>query len=501
MKILRAEQIRAWDQATIQKQQISSLELMERAALACTEWICARYRQDTPVVVACGTGNNGGDGLAITRLLIQRGYSVMAFLLMHRDSLTQDCSAQLSALKDIDPDALRVLTEDEFITDLPAKVLIIDALFGTGINRQLEGFAASFVNRLNKLPNVKVAIDLPSGLPVDSLPDSEAPVVSAMHTLCFQQYKRSMLHPESGALCGQVHLLDIGLDHSFPASQETYWYTSDLRMLRNLYKPRQAFSNKGTYGHALIVGGSKSMVGAVLLALRAAGRAGAGKVRALIPECGYEIIQSGAPEALCQTNGEDCLGHIAEWETATAIGVGPGIGTDAATAAALEHFLNSVDKPLVLDADALNLLAMHPELMGLVPPNSIITPHPKELERLFGKSSDSFERAELARQRAMQHQWLIVAKDHHTLIALPDGRAYYNTSGNAGLATAGSGDVLTGILTGLLAQGYTPESAALLGVWLHGYSADLAIHESSMEALVAGDLERYIGAAFRALSS
>ncbi len=499
MKILTAPQIRDWDSLTIATRYGSSLALMERAATACTEWIASRYGVETPFVVVCGTGNNGGDGLAITRQLIARGYSAFAFVVMHTTTLAPDCAANLDALQALPEPPLRMLREGEFITDLPPTAIVIDALFGTGINRKVEGYVAGFISGLNHLPNSRIAIDLPSGMPADGPPEEGAIMIKAQITLCFQQFKRAMLHPESGANCGEIELLDIGLDERYPSSAPGHWHTLDRNRVKGIYRPRQPFTHKGTHGTAFLIGGAHGLVGAALLAAQAAGRAGAGKVRALVPECGYAVLQTAAPEAMCQTSGAQFIEHIEGWESARGIGIGPGLGDQPATVAAVEAFLRAVTQPIVIDADALNILGSHPALLRQVPAQSILTPHPKELARLFGQTEDTYARADLVRLKAMELGLIIVAKDRYSMIALPDGRCYYNTIGNAGLATGGSGDVLCGMLAGLLAQGYAPADAAMLGVFLHASAGDEAVKSTGMEAMVAGDIVNHIGAAFLTL--
>ncbi len=498
MKILKAEQIRAWDQATITAAGTGSLALMEQAARACTDWLVTHYSADTPFIIVCGTGNNGGDGLAIARQLVSKGYSALAFLLKHTDVLSLDCRSNLEALEKVGGTVQR-LTEGDFITSLPEEVVLIDAIFGTGLNRPLEGFVASFIRQLNTLPNEKITIDIPSGMPADEVPAEDAAILRAQHTLTFQQYKRAMLHPEGGRYCGLVHILDIGLLPDFSASAKSDWYTLDRQFVKARYHPRQPFSHKGTYGTAFLMGGSYGLMGAILLATAAAGRAGAGKVRALIPACGYDILQTAAPEAMCGVGGDHFLQQLEGWESAKGIGVGPGMGTEPATAAAFGAFLMKIDRPVVLDADALNLLGKSPGLLRSIPRNSILTPHPKEFERIFGATANSYARADLMRQKAMEHQIIIVGKDRYTIIALPDGRCYYNLTGNAGLATGGSGDVLCGMITGLLAQDYQPEDAALLGVYLHGSAGDVAVKKMGLEALLAGDIVNHIGEAYLSL--
>ncbi len=332
------------------------------------------------------------------------------------------------------------------------------------------------------------------------LPEKDASILKATHTLTFQQYKRAMLHQESGIFCGEVQLLDIGLTPDFLTRAETHWYTADTAEIKPHYRPRDPFSHKGTHGTAYIVGGSMDWLVRRCWLLRQ--RAGQEQVKCghWYLECGYIVIQGGAPEAMCRTSGQRFLEAIEGWESAKGIGVGPGLGKEPATVAAFQDFLEMIDRPIVLDADALNILGEHPAWFHNVPKHSILTPHPRELERLFGKTDNSLARAELVRAKAMELGLIIIAKDHHTQTALPDGRCYYNIYGNAGLATGGSGDVLCGILSGLLAQGYEPENAALLGVYLHASAGDIAAERSGMEALVAGDIVAHIGAAYLTLS-
>ncbi len=500
MKILNAQQIRDWDATTMRRQHIPSLTLMERAAVACVDWIVARYPAKTPFIVMCGTGNNGGDGLAITRLLLEKGYAAAAFLVKHSDRLSDDCTANLVAVQSAGPAACTVLEAGQFITSLPPEAVLIDALFGTGLNRALEAYVAECISRLNALPNKKVAIDLPSGLRTDTLPAPSDKVLQAHHTLTFQQVKRTMLHPEGGRYCGRIHRIDIGLDSYFLKQTSGHWHTLEKQMVQEIFQPRPRFSNKGNFGTALLVAGSRGMMGAAVLAVRAAGRAGAGKVCGLIPECGYEILQSSAPEAMCRIGGADEIEKIEGWESSQGIGIGPGLGRHPTTAGALHAFLKKLNRPIVIDADALNVLSENKSWLGLVPCGSILTPHPKEWERLFGPSNDSMTRAEQVRSLAMQHQWILIAKDAYSIVALPDGNCFYVMDGSEGMATGGSGDVLTGILTGLLAQGYAPEKAALLGSWIHAVAGSRAAQWQGVEAMLAGDIIAQIGAAFSTLN-
>jgi len=500
MKILSAEQTRSWDQATMLKQGISSQMLMERAAHACFTWIQSKYPSDTPFLVICGTGNNGGDGLAISRLLIEKGYPISTLILQLSTHLSPDCQANYQALSQTPGASLQVLHPGNFLEELPSGIIVIDAIFGTGLNRMTEGYAEQFIQKINAFSNTVISIDLPSGLAGDMIFPEDAAIINADHTLTFQQYKLSMLLPETGQHCGEIHLIDINLAPDFLESADSYRQINDLYELNRNYKPRQRFSHKGTYGTAMIIGGSHGMMGAPALAVNAAGRSGAGKVISLVPECGYEIMQLLAPEALCHYSGKLFLDSISIPEGVNAIAVGPGMGTDPNTVKGFASFLKSRSIPLVLDADALNILGKHPELQSLIPAHAILTPHPRELERLFGKTSDSMERENQVRQKAMELQCIIIAKNAYTLIGLPDGRCIYNISGSAALATAGSGDVLCGLITGLLAQGYAPEQAALLGVYLHGRAGELAGAAMGLEAVLAADISAYIGKAFKSLS-
>lgn len=496
MKIFSASQIRACDTYTIHASKISSYELMERAALKCAGWLNENLPPDSVFIVLCGSGNNGGDGLAITRMLHRQGYSAKAFLLRLGDELTEDCRKNFERLNSIEKGLVEILPQDSLIADVPEHVIIIDALLGTGLNRPAEGWVADFISHINELPNRVIAIDIPSGMPADSIPGIGAHIINAAHTLSFQFYKRSFLHPETGVYIGKVHVLDIGLSPTFITSTHTSYYITDEPTVSGLLKPRGAFSHKGNFGLSYIIGGSKSMIGAAVLAAKAALRAGAGKVKVLVPECGYEIMQVSVPEAMCYVSGETCISRIKDWQGST-VGIGPGLGTNEATVRALADFIAACKEPIVADADALNILAQQPELMSKLPPDSILTPHPKEFERLFGAAKDSMQMVELARTQSMKYNIYMVLKGHRTVVVTPEGECWYNMTGNAGMATGGSGDVLTGIITALLAQGYTSFDAARLGIYLHGLAGDYAAAKWTEYAMTAGDITDNLGNAFR----
>lgn len=498
MKILSAPQIRAADAYTIAHEPVSGLLLMERAAAACAEWFMGKYAGSSrPFYIFCGPGNNGGDGLVIARLLAEKGFSVHAWLVAAGNSSPDNLANQARV-----PFLQTIHAPGDF-PQMETPGVIIDALFGTGLNRPLDGWVAGIIHQINDQRGRQeiIAIDMPSGLMADKSSKGHA-CVHARYTLTFEYWKLALLMPENGGFVGETVLIPIGLHPAYTAAVQTEYHLTDMEILRTVYRPRDPFAHKGTYGHALLVAGSFGKMGAAVLSARAVMRAGAGLLTVHIPRCGYEIMQTAFPEAMCET--EELALHSAHFDEPfrlrrapdyDVIGIGPGIGTDPSTAKALERLLGHWQGPMVLDADALNILSKWPSLMPLVPKHSILTPHPKEFERLFGATGDQFERLALLRAKAAEWQWYILLKGRFTAMACPDGSVFFNPTGNPGMATAGSGDVLTGILTGLLAQGYAPKAALILGAWLHGKAGDLAASISS-ESLIASDIIAYLANAF-----
>jgi len=500
MKIYNAAQIRAWDTYTIENEPVKSVELMNRAAHACTDWFVQQYPDSQrPVCIFAGTGNNGGDGLAVARLLHRRFYEVKVFICDFSGKRSADFEAQRMAVPEgVEVTVLREWKQPATLTE---KIILIDALFGTGLSRPLtEAPWPQLIDYLNTRPNEIVAIDLPSGLFADQ--HTDGPVVQATRTFSFEIPKRAFFLPENADRVGDWAYGPIGLHADFARQTATSFHYLTRMDAEELVQPRSKFSHKGTYGHALLVVGSKGKIGAAVLAARACLRAGVGLLTVHTPGCGYAVVQTSVPEAMCSTDTElDFISQLPDLQKITTVGIGPGLGDHPTTAAALRQILAAVQPPMVLDADALNMLAQHPEWWPLVPQNSILTPHPKEFERLFGASANEFARNDLHRQMAQEHGVIIVLKGANTAIALPDGSCWFNSTGNPGLATGGTGDVLTGLLTGLLAQGYAPEQAAWLGVYLHGLAGDLAAAESSQAALVAGDLIAALGHGWRLLGA
>ncbi len=500
MKLLSASQIRSADELTLREQGLASLELMERAAFGCAEWVMKRLNRSYTFVIVCGTGNNGGDGLAMARMLHENGYSVRVWLVNFSSSRSDDNTSNLTKIKTLAPELITEIDDPNKLPEVPQNTFLVDAVVGSGLSRPLKGDFAKLISVLNELPTQRIAIDVPSGQSCDTLPSPSDTVFRADHTLCSQQFKRSFLHSEAGTYTGEVHLIDIGLSKTAFQQAKTPYHTQSRPEIMPLHRFRSDFAHKGSCGHALLTAGSRNMMGAAILSGKAALRSGAGKVSVWIPS-DSQLIHQSIPEALVIT--DDAQSHfsgtskIPDFSAFQAIGIGPGIGTHPETTSWFEQVLSRVNCPLVLDADALNILAQRPELIPKLPKNTILTPHPGEFRRLFGEQSHSMQAADRALNLAVQHKLVIVLKGRYTTISCSDGNQFYNLSGNSGMATAGSGDVLTGIITGLLAQGYPPVDAARLGVYLHGHAGDLALQSGSRESLIASDITQHLGSAFR----
>ncbi len=494
MKIFSAAQIKKWDAFTIENEPIASVDLMERAATACCNWLIEKKIAQQNFRIFCGKGNNGGDGLALARLLIQNNCRVTVYILEFGNIGTGDFQTNLERLHQFSTD-IHFIQSPEFFPVIENTDIVIDALFGTGLNKPLEGISAALVNHINNSGAIIISIDLPSGLFADKTSKGNS-VIKATHTLSFQNYKLAFLLPENEDYCDDVHLLHIGLDKKFETEEGAAFELIDKELIQSIYKPRKKFLHKGNFGHAALLCGSYGMMGAAVLSSSACLRSGAGKLTAYIPKCGNDILQTAVPEAMSFVAGEEFLLSAPEIEKYDAIGIGPGIGLHPSHAALLTGIFKETNKPMVIDADALNIIAQYPELLKSIPASSILTPHPKEFEKLFGSTANDFERLQLALQKSKELNINIVLKGHFSFISTPEGMGYFNSTGNAGMATAGSGDVLTGVITGLLAQGYSSLEACLLGVYLHGFAGDIAATKFSKEAMIAGDIVNYLGDAF-----
>lgn len=495
MKILSVDQIRELDHYTMTNEPIASIDLMERAGKQCFDWIITHFEHQGSFQIFCGPGNNGGDGLVISRLLSEAGYRVECLFPEFFSKTSPEFDMNWKRLQTTNCIFRKIKATEQIIND--PHTIIIDALFGSGLSKPIQGDALLLIQQINNSDNIVISIDIPSGLFCDDNTGNDAQsIINADYTLSIELPKLAFLLPSFGGKAGEWHLIPIGLNADFIQKANTNYFLVTQEMASDIRKKRTKFSHKGTYGHALIVAGSYGKMGAAVLATKACLRAGAGLVTAHIPACGYEIMQISVPEVMVSIDEGT---HLLSGEVIPAsktVAIGPGIGTEPTTAVFLENLLKACSQPMVLDADAINLLAHHPHLIQNVPAGSIFTPHPKEFERVAGESDSDKARLQLLTSFSQQHHCYVVLKGAHTVISCPDGTLYFNTTGNPGMATAGSGDVLTGVITGLLAQGYNTKEACLLGVYLHGAAGDEATRALGQEAMIASDIIAHLGNSF-----
>lgn len=499
IKIFATDKVKELDQYTIQNEPISSIDLVERAAMVFMHEFCRRYSKQTRIVIFAGQGNNGADALAVARLLTEEGYRVETYLFNPTEHLSYDCELNKQRLLGMEKIEFTEVKDNFVPPTLGERDVVIDGLFGSGLNRPLSGGFPALVGYINQSESAVVAIDIPSGLFGEDNRGNEADfIIRADLTLTFGFPKLAFLLPENEQYVGEWKVLDIGLHPSIVASTPTPFMLVTEEDIAAAFEPRNRFAHKGTFGHALLIAGSRGKMGAALLAARACLRSGAGLLTVHIPQRGEQIMQTAFPEAMLSFDPhKDYFTSVPETGMYSAIGIGPGLGQYLESATALERLLQPTGKPVVLDADALNLIASNKDLLNRIPPRSILTPHPKEFDRIAGESSSSYERLVKAQAFAIEHKLCIVLKGAYSAICTSTGNVYFNDSGNPGMATAGSGDVLTGIILGLLAQGIEPETSAVAGVFLHGLAGDLAAAYRSEESLIAGDITDMLGKAFK----
>ncbi|MBN8719192.1 MAG: NAD(P)H-hydrate dehydratase [Sediminibacterium magnilacihabitans] len=492
MKLLSAQQCQQWDAYTMQHEPIASIDLMERAGLKCTEWLIEHKYNEMPMLVFCGKGNNGGDGLVIARLMIEAGAAVTVYILEYGSKGTDDFQRNLEKLHRLSKDIHFIQSPAAFPV-IERESLVIDALFGTGLNRPLHDLAAALAEHINQSNAKLIAIDVPSGMPVDNF-FVDAPVLRAHHTLTFQSLKYAFLLPEYGKYTGDITVLNIGLMSSFLSTIDAKTELIEQQDAASILKQRDRFSHKGTYGHALLMAGHEGQMGAAILASKACLRSGVGKLTVLVPQAQLPVIQTAVPEAMAlpRERGLPVFNGLAT------VGMGPGMSFMKGTTECIETLLELYKRPMVFDADAFTYFEMQKEALSQIPSGSLLTPHPKEFDRLFGTNENSFQRQQKAIALSAEYPFIIILKGHYTLIAA-NGKGWFNTTGNAGMAKGGSGDALTGILTALLAQGYEPLKAAKLGVYLHGLAGDLALEQQTMETLLPSDLIESLATAFRTI--
>lgn len=501
MKILDPKQIRELDRFTVEKERLASSDLMERAAQACTERMAALCSVKDPVHIYCGCGNNGGDGLAMARLLAEKNYNVHVFLIRHNETLSEDAEKNLFRLRNGWHGALREIRdakELEIVND--PQIVCVDALLGSGLNRPAEGILADVIDFINQHYKKVISIDVPSGLFCHTSSANNKHIVHASLCLTFQFPKLALLLPGNEKFAPEFEILNIGLDAEKQAQFDSSSYYVTINDVRSLIKKRSKFSHKGTYGHALLLAGSKGKTGAAMMAAKACLRSGAGLLTVRSTKDTILALQQFLPEAMSETDLDaDCITDVESPENYEALAFGPGTGTAEQTAQTVKKLLNYFNGRLVLDADGLNILSENKTWLDFLPEGCILTPHLREFERLSEKTTDDFERLNLLKQFSVRYNCIVVLKGAHSCIAMPDGNLFFNSSGNPAMAKGGSGDVLTGIILGLLSRGYNSPQAALIGTFVHGLAADLCAEHSSKESILATDVIEMLGKAFHIL--
>jgi ADP-dependent NAD(P)H-hydrate dehydratase / NAD(P)H-hydrate epimerase len=501
IKIFRSAQIKAIDEFTIQNEPITSLNLMERASSELFNRIAPTVDRNDEIVVFAGTGNNGGDGLAIARMLKLASYRVVVYVVKLSQSASGEWKENLKRFNDLGGTGASLIEEPNSIPIIPASAIVIDAIFGSGLTRSPEGLAAAVIRTINSSGARVIAIDVPSGLAgEDNSSSDRESIVRVSRTLAIQFPRLSFMFPENFQFTGEWSVVPIGLHPHAIASTETPFYYTDSTLVASFLKSRRKSDHKGDFGHALLIAGSKGKMGAAILSARAALRSGVGLLTCHIPDSGNDIMQIAVPEAMTEPDQSDLhISEIPDPHRYDGIAIGPGVGTTAKAQKALHKLLTDYGGPLVVDADAINMLGMNCQWLDLLPVNSILTPHPKEFSRIAGASSNGYVRLLNQIDFSQKHKCIVVLKGSHTSVTLPDGRVFFNSTGNPGMATAGSGDVLTGIILGLLAQGYEPEKAAITAVYLHGLAGDIATSQKCEESIIASDITETIFAAYTRL--
>ena len=495
MKILISDQIKKADIYTIKNKKISSVDLMENAAKACSKWIKNRYSVKYKFIFLCGNGNNGGDGLAIARNMIKDGYSSLCFEYLIKKKSSEDFLINKKRLK-LKTKTLNFSSIKKLILD--KKHIIIDSIIGSGLNRPLDDHLKEIILWINKNANKIISIDIPTGMFTEYNNMHEC-IINADYTLTFQFPKLSFMLPEAGNFVGKFKILDIGLDKNYIKEIPSSFFYNTKKSLKPFFKKYKKFDHKGSRGHLLLIAGSKGKIGASILAGKVSLFSGLGKLTICTPKCGTEIIQTSLPEAMLEINsGKYFLSGKLNSKLKT-IAIGPGIGISKSTISFVKSLIKNSSSPLILDADALNVISENKNLLDYIPENSILTPHPREFERLVGKWENDQEKLIKLKKMSLKYKIIVILKGAHTCIALPSNVFWFNSNGNPGMATAGSGDVLTGLLGGLLAQGYKPDLCARLAVYLHGSAADLGSKKLSKETIVSGDIQKYLSIAIKKL--
>ena len=503
MKVFSIPQIRKADAYTIAHEPIKSIDLMERASENCFNWIIENIDyKNKPFIFFCGTGNNGGDGLAVARMLTEKKLDVTTYILDFGSKKSEDFEINEKRLTQTKNAHIFHLKENEELPFIHQNTVVVDAIFGSGLNKPADGFVAGVINHINISSAFILAIDIPSGLFGDNNAGNTGAIIKADVTLSLEFPKLSFFFPLHGHYAGRWVIIPIGLHENFIKNEICDKFFTLNKDINLLIKKREKFAHKGNFGHALLICGSVGKIGAAVLSAKACMRAGAGLLTLHIPQCGYNILQSVVPEVMVKLDkNENFITENYYNENYSAVGIGPGIDKNVETIKVFEQLLKGCKRSMVIDADAINILAENVHLKALIPSDSILTPHIKEFERFAGEYfNDDYKRFEKQKELSAKHRIIIVLKGAYTCITTPGGNAYFNSTGNPGMATGGSGDVLTGIITGLLSQGYLPSDAAHIGVFLHGLAGDFAAHELSEFSMIASDIIKFLPEAFKKIT-
>lgn len=505
MKIFKTSLIAALDKFTTENEPISGIDLMERASSKVVDFIMKSDNIWGDIIFFCGQGNNGGDGLAVARMLTKfdKRFHISVFIVKSTKGFTPSAQTNFERLQKLEIVEIKFIDKEEDIPSLSKKCTIIDALFGSGLSRPLEGLPAKVVDAINKSGQHVVSIDIPSGLMgEDNSLNNRENIIKASKTISFQFPKLAFLLPENDCFVGQWYVVPIGLHKEALDTTESSYFLIDSNYVKDKIVIRPRFSHKGIFGHALLIAGSYGKMGAAILSAKACLRSGAGLLTTHIPHNTYPIMQVALPESMSDIDDSDLMfTSVKDLTPFSAIGVGPAIGTKTNSQRGFKMLLEQAHCPIVIDADGLNILSMNKDWMKLLPANTIITPHPGEFDRLAGHSESGFERLQKAIKMATEYNIIVVLKGAFTAIATPNGNVFFNSTGNPGMATAGSGDTLTGMILGLLSQKYTPLDAAIVGVYLHGLAGDIAAKKRGENGLIASDIIDHIGKAINQLSS
>jgi len=501
MKIFSVDKIRKADAFTIENEPIRSIDLMERASAQLFGWMKKHLTPNKKIFIFTGLGNNGGDGLALGRMLVADGFQVVFNIIRYSENTSDDFQINFDSLSKIPGIEINTIEKAISIPKIGSDDIIVDAIFGSGLTRSIVGFIGDVIDSINNSNAGIISVDIPTGLFADETSLSKkGKIVKADYTLSFQFPKLAFLLPENEIYVGNWEVLDIGLSSDYINSTPTKSHLILKDDIKQVLKGRAKFTHKGTYGHALIIAGSYGKMGAAVLASQACLKSGVGLLHTHVPKAGVNILQTASPETMLSIDKHDnFFSEITDIGIFNVIGIGPGLGMESQSQLAMKLLIQNSPSSMVIDADALNILSENKTWLAFLPQGSILTPHPKEFQRLVGSWQNDFERLEKQRNLAQKHGIYIVLKGANTSICFPDGQCYFNSTGNPGMATAGSGDVLTGIITGLLASGYSSGVASTLGVCVHGLAGDIAAKENGYEATIASDIIDNIGNAFKHL--